>query len=228
MPRKIDDRGRDPLRNRPRGGRERWWGRNLPRICGKSTADGDVRASRSAFPLSRALCLEILEIRRVDACTRRVLGLVVLFRCFFFIPLWIPWMDEAPREQTRSYMIRREKKEEKSKKRGADSTRLDVPVESIERMYILYIKTDYQIGERLIISSSRSCLCPLSLDRASPLPSGQVSPAGFFAQTFAWPVDRQRFAVPFFSPIGRWMRKIWSERERERERCMEKDVSCCD
>lgn len=137
-------------------------------------------------------------------------------------------MDEAPREETRSYMIRREKKEEKSKKRGADSTRLDVPVESIERMYILYIKTDYRIGERLIISSSRSCLCPLSLDRASPLPSGQVSPAGFFAQTFAWPVDRQRFAVPFFSPIGRWMRKIWSERERERERCMEKDVSCCD
>lgn len=83
MPRKMDDRGRDPLRNRPRGGRERWWGRNLPRICGKSTADGDVRASRSAFLLSRALCLEILEIRRVDACTRRVLGLVVLFRCFF-------------------------------------------------------------------------------------------------------------------------------------------------
>lgn len=55
--------------------------------------------------------LEILEIRRVDACTR-FLGLVVFFFFIFifFIPLWIPWkMDEAPRQEIRLYDKREEK-----------------------------------------------------------------------------------------------------------------------
>lgn len=123
MPRKMDDRGRDPLRNRPRGGRERWWGRNLPRICGKSTADGDVRASRSAFPLSRALCLEILEIRRVDACTRRVLGLVVLFRCFFLSRYGSrEWTRRLARRQDRIWY---DGKKRKKKVRKEEPIRLD-------------------------------------------------------------------------------------------------------
>lgn len=211
-PRKNGRRGgRDPLRNRFG---HAWNGGGIE-ICREFVVNRRQMISSDRASRDRpSRFLEILEIRRVDACTR-FLGLVVFFFLFLFFS-----SRYGSRERWTRRLARRQDctiNGRKSKRRGrirADSIRLD----SIERMYILYINKNWlsdrwAAGNR--ISSSRSCLVCPSLDRAvslSHLNPSQVSPAGFFAQMFAWPVDRQRFAVPFFSPIGR---EKYGMRERE-------------
>lgn len=145
---------------------------NLQRIDGKCPAR-DLPAS------SRWWFCEILEIWRVDAC--------VLGRCRSAVL-------SHPATDGRS--VARLARRQGYNKEKPIRIRTD-------RMYnTLYIKIRNWLSDRWWaagnrISSSRSCLCPC---RVVSLPR-QVSPAGFFAQTFAWPVDRQRFAVPFFSPV---------------------------